>query len=334
MVDAGRRQEADQEDEDENAWVDEEMEPRLKSRKKLPKDALKLLEELYDGKGDCSAYTALLMLLQKSKGDTTCQKSSKNAWGKKNKWKIPWTQEGSYECSTGVKHRDKELVALAGYIWIILLEFMDRKSPKDPLPGPPPAHVSAPTNTAFYIDWKQNVRSLFNATAARIVAETIKLGRQKKQSDTGNAMQILGNTYEHRLQVIGSTDVLSKHRRLIETLGIEGTSSDEEDSSCKGVYIIKRHKELSAKVNHLKEQLDLAYEILFKGPGLKGNQTRKHMDVGLQSSRKLKITGLPVTCMDHGWLIKLTDVQRKMFQFDENFVYNFSFPKELLESPE
>ncbi|KAG8727699.1 hypothetical protein FRC11_012651 [Ceratobasidium sp. 423] len=173
MGDTSHRQEADQEDEDENAWVDEETEPRPKNRKKLPKDALKLLEELYDGKGDHSAYmslTALLMLLQKSKGNATHQKPRKSAWGKKDKQKIPWTQEGSYECSTGMQHRDKELVALVGYIWMMILELMDRKSPKDPLPRPPPPHVSAPTDTAFYVDWNQNMRLLFNATAARIVA--------------------------------------------------------------------------------------------------------------------------------------------------------------------
>jgi hypothetical protein len=80
-------------------------------------------------------------------------------------------------------------------------------------------------------------------------------------------------------------------------------------------------------------QLDLAYVIHFKGPGTRGNQVRKRVDTGLISGRRFKIHGLPVSCLDPGWLITQTDVQKRMLGLVE-MEYDFSFPTELLENPE
>ncbi|CAE6462483.1 unnamed protein product [Rhizoctonia solani] len=108
MGDAGLGQEGSTEEGEEKAWEDEEKEPVPNTRKGLPKEARKLIKELYDGELDRSAYTALLLLLH-----STRRQSRKDTWGKKKNRKVPWTQEGSYECTTSATHRDKEDVALA-----------------------------------------------------------------------------------------------------------------------------------------------------------------------------------------------------------------------------
>lgn len=79
-------------------------------------------------------------------------------------------------------------------------------------------------------------------------------------------------------------------------------------------------------------QLDQEYETRFKGPGSKGNQCRKRVDTGTLSKRKFAIRGLPLTCINQGWLNSLTDVQKDMFEF-RDIDYDFSFPTELLKSP-
>jgi hypothetical protein len=43
-----------------------------------------------------------------------------------------------------------------------------------------------------------------------------------------------------------------QHARLIETLGIDGTSSDEEAPDRKGVFLIKRRRQIDESVHHLK----------------------------------------------------------------------------------
>lgn len=83
---------------------------------------------------------------------------------------------------------------------------------------------------------------------------------------------------------------------------------------------------------HLSRQLDQAYAIHFKGPGSKGNQLHHCIDTGILSTWRFNIQGLLLSCIDQGWLITLTDIQKDMFEFCE-IDYDFSFPKELLEAP-
>ncbi|KAG9079413.1 hypothetical protein FS749_008543 [Ceratobasidium sp. UAMH 11750] len=131
--------------------------------------------------------------------------------------------------------------------------------------------------------------------------------------------------------MINAVPALAKHGRLIETLGIEGTSSDEEGPT--GIYVIKRQKQLSAQVTQLKRKLDLAYSIHFKGPGSKGNQLRKRVDNGLTSGRRLRVPGLPLSCMDPGWLSTLGEVEKGMHAF-RDLQNDFTFPDEVLKSPD
>ena len=155
--------------------------------------------------------------------------------------------------------------------------------------------------------------------------------------------------YEHRLRVINAIPGLKRHGRLMETLGIDGTSSDEEDPNNPGVYFIKRQMQLAGAVNHLKgcvclivplrspasnctivRQIDHVFSLKFKGAGTRGAQCRRRQDAGILSTRDFTITGLPYDCVNSAWVAKLTKEQKELFEF-RNVAYNFVFPVELLE---
>ncbi|KAG8696990.1 hypothetical protein FRC08_006802 [Ceratobasidium sp. 394] len=330
---------------------------------------LKRLKELYSKQPDKEMQKALLTVLEE-----LSHEAGEEAYRKKHKRRpklnTPWDQDEEYVCTDGPLRREKQRVALSGYIRLILGQLLGLKDKKNPLPHGPPPEVAAPTAAAFYVKWNESEKSEFNAIAARIIALRVVAdypslcdldeihdmvtghikylrARYRRQTDpkymaqeshhllsssTGTRKRTL---YEHRLRIINAIPALAQHGRLIETLGLEGTSSDEEDLTrgVHGIYVIKRRKQLSSKVNHLKRQLDLAYSIHFKGPGSKGNQLRKRVDTGLVSKRRLRIPGLPTSCMDPGWLATLTDVQKGMYEF-RDMKYDFSFPQELLEPPE
>ncbi|KAG8688362.1 hypothetical protein FRC11_005567 [Ceratobasidium sp. 423] len=78
--------------------------------------------------------------------------------------------------------------------------------------------------------------------------------------------------FKQRMYVIDMIPALKVHRRLFLDLGVEGTSSDEEDTNKRGVYLVKQRTELSPYMNDLKRMLDMAYLVLVKGPGSKGSQ--------------------------------------------------------------
>lgn len=278
-------------------------------------------------------------------------------------------QSTQFSCTIGPTHRDEFDVTLSGYVRAIIFEYLKRKHLDDPLPPGPPPEVAAPTPQAFYIRWNESESSLFNETASRIVANRVlkdwpglfndrprhvleyvkshikyMILTWKRENipdyiakEPARLLRCSATTrrytlYNHRLQIILAIPALNKHGRLIQTLGPEGTSSDEEEPGNPGVYIIKRRKELSDKVQHLKRQLDQAYVIHFKGPGSKGNQCRKRIDYGALSKRRLKTTGLPLSCINQEWYNTLTDVQREMFDFRDQ-QYDYSFPLELLTPP-
>ncbi|KAG8697876.1 hypothetical protein FRC11_014780, partial [Ceratobasidium sp. 423] len=59
--------------------------------------------------------------------------------------------------------------------------------------------------------------------------------------------------FSTRLQVLDMFPTsLMKHRHLIVHLGVDGTSSDEEEPKGSGIYKIKNKPELSSKVTLLK----------------------------------------------------------------------------------
>jgi hypothetical protein len=59
-------------------------------------------------------------------------------------------------------------------------------------------------------------------------------------------------TFRHRMHVIDTIPQLKIHRQLFLDLGVDGTSSDEEDLGNPGVFLVKQRKELSSYVNDLK----------------------------------------------------------------------------------
>ncbi|KAG8762963.1 hypothetical protein FRC11_006742 [Ceratobasidium sp. 423] len=268
---------------------------------------------------------------------------------------IPWEQDKPFEIPNHVTHREVERNALLGYIRFLVYAFLGREGPSDPLPpAPPDDEVQAPTPKGLWFRWHEPEHSLFNQTACRIVAEAVLAdlpgirnvmtlediqemvtahlvylkacwNRQNDPNSESKEVKRLcrcaadtrkRTLYGQRVAVLDRLPGLTDHTRLIAALGIEGTSSDEEDPNAKGVYIIHRRVPLSEQVNHLKRQLDQAYAIHFKGPGSRGNPAR----------------GLPDTCLDPGELITLGPLQRQMLEL-RRLDYNFSFPAELLEAP-
>ncbi|QRV83657.1 hypothetical protein RhiJN_11673 [Ceratobasidium sp. AG-Ba] len=300
----------------------------------IPEESVWLehLKNLYNKRPNNAMQATLLTLLEQlSKAEEDGRGKPRGKRGKRSD--DPWEQDEDYICTDGPRRREKIRVLLSGYIRIVLGQFLNVKDSKTPLPHGPPAEVAAPTASAFYVRWNESENSEFNQIAARIVARRVvsdypKLGhlgfvqqmatthlkylraRYRRQTNpayiakeperlrSSSAATRKRTLYDHRLRIINAIPALARHGRLIETLGLEGTSSDEEDTTHRGTYIIKRRKQLSLKVNHLKRKLDLAYSIHFKGPGSQGNQLRKRIDIGKVSNRRLKVMGLPTSCMD------------------------------------
>ncbi|KAG8776032.1 hypothetical protein FRC12_001129 [Ceratobasidium sp. 428] len=277
-----------------------------------------------------------------------------------------WVQDDDYNCTDGPRKRDEHRVILSGYIRVVVGELL--KIPKDgKLPPGPGPEVAAPTVTAFYFRWEESEKSEFNAIAARIVASQIVkewptlfeldevfdmvtghfkylrtcyrrqnvpevIAKEAKRHLEANRTTRKHTLYNHRLRIIKTIPSLRRHGRLFETLGIDGTSSDEE-SPRKGVYIVRRKKQLSSKVTGLKRHVDQAFAIQFKGEGTKGNQLRRRIDSEEHfSTRKFRVKGLPISCMDPAWLATLTDVQKEMYEFNDH-EYEFEFPVEFLDEP-
>ncbi|KAG9094640.1 hypothetical protein FS749_012087 [Ceratobasidium sp. UAMH 11750] len=313
--------------------------------------------------------TILLSTLEELVNDAEAARGTKKGKRKarKSKAKQDWVQSDDYVCTDGPRPRDKCRVSLLGYIRVVIYDLL-KVTEKDQLPPGPPPEVAAPTAAAFYFRWNESEKSKFNAIAARIVAQRIMkdwpllsdidevfnmatehfkylpacyqrqnvpevMAKEHQRHCSANANTRKHTLYKHRLQIIKTVPALVKHGQLIETLGIEGTSSDEE-SPRRGIYTVRRKRQLSSKVQHLKRQLDQAYAIHFKGPGTKGNQLRQRIDTGLVSTRRFRVTGLPLSCMDAAWLATLTSVQKDMLKLDAVTEYDFSFPTELLETPE
>ncbi|KAG9097336.1 hypothetical protein FRC06_007657 [Ceratobasidium sp. 370] len=329
---------------------------------------LERLRFLYAQQPNKAAQKALVDVLEELAREAEDEKGKRESKRRKRKSRNDscWDQDEDqkdYVCTDCPRRRKKQCVALAGYIRIVIWQFLKLKKKADPLPHGPPPEVAAPTATAFYIKWDESEKSEFNAIAARIVAQQIVRefpsicdldemhsmvtshikylrARYRCQTDpkyiAEESNRRRSSSARTRKQtIINAVPALARHGRLIETLGLEGTSSDEEDTtrSVWGVYAVKRRRQLSHDVHSLKRKLDLAWSIHFKGPGSKGNQARKRIDSGLVSKRRLNVTGLPLSCMDPGWLATLTDVQKEMYEF-RDMEYDFGFPEELLETPE
>ncbi|KAG9087250.1 hypothetical protein FRC06_002623, partial [Ceratobasidium sp. 370] len=145
-----------------------------------------------------------------------------------------------------------------------------------------------------------------------------------------SANRRMHTTFNHRMHVVNTIPKLMKHKRLMVQLGIEGTSSDEEDPDAPGVYRVKQIKQLSSSVRELKRKLDDAYEVLEKGRKVKGSWGRKRIPTNELSSRKFRIKGLPQNCLNRAWMSRLSDTQKSFFKFAD-YDYDFTFPDEILK---
>ncbi|KAG9114897.1 hypothetical protein FRC07_007608, partial [Ceratobasidium sp. 392] len=249
-------------------------------------------------------------------------------------------------------------------------KLLKRKNNKQPLPPPPPPEIRYPTEENFGIRWEEMEKCLFNRMAADVVTEYLRrhweaealtkseLGElprmvsdhirylcrtwknvhredaedyKKAQLLSAAAASRRATLYESRLKIIDRfPSALNMHRNLIVRLGLAGTSSDEEDPSESRVFYIKRRPELSSRVNILKSQLDLAYNLYCKGPGSKGSQMHTRVPSDKVSTRPLWVQGLPVTCLSRAWFNTLSEPEKEFYQF-VGHRYDYTFPAALLK---
>ncbi|KAG8688444.1 hypothetical protein FRC09_012908 [Ceratobasidium sp. 395] len=158
-------------------------------------------------------------------------------------------------------------------------------------------------------------------------ADLKRAGAQSRRQ-TSNAWTF--ELYECRLKVIDRFPTsLGKHRNFIVQLGLEGTSSDEEDPTNRKTYLVRRRPELSSKVQILKAKLDLLYALFFKGPGTRGSQLHIREMSDKVSTRRYVPHGLPVSCLSRPWYNQLEEPEREFYGFAD-YEYDFTFPDALL----
>ncbi|KAG8714231.1 hypothetical protein FRC11_009328, partial [Ceratobasidium sp. 423] len=204
---------------------------------------------------------------------------------------INWDQTIACEDPAGRRRRAKRIVLLMGLVRETFFRLLSRRSVHDPLPPAPPPGQKVPTDHNFGIHWYESAKSQFNQIAAHIVARRIAYenpgmltdqeveslqelatrhikylcrcykNQNREDAEEFNTHRLLRcsagtrkcQLFQTRLQVIDRFPKhLGMHRRLIVHLGIDGTSSDEEDPKGSGIYTIKNKRELSSKVTQLK----------------------------------------------------------------------------------
>ncbi|KAG8711326.1 hypothetical protein FRC09_020660 [Ceratobasidium sp. 395] len=273
-----------------------------------------------------------------------------------------WKQEAAYDRPAGRRAQDPTRLLI-----LAILALLGRKNRKELLPDGPPDNIAAPSEAMFYVKWTESEKSEFNRIAAGIVANKvmkdwpalcpeedrdtiqdmviqhirylIKLFKRQRlpSNDPKELTRRLNcsadtrkrTLFEQRLKVVSSIDELKIHRQLIVELGIDGTSSDEEDAQNPGKYLVKRRKELSNQVRELKQKIDLVYKQHYKAAGSRGSQVRNRVPSGKVSTRQFRVKNLPKSVMSKKWLSTLTEAQIALWEFND-YEYDFSFPDELL----
>ncbi|QRW13283.1 transmembrane protein [Ceratobasidium sp. AG-Ba] len=282
---------------------------------------------------------------------------------------INWDQGIPCTEPAGRQPREARRILIQRELRSLIMSLLKVESYKPPLPLAPP-EARFPTLENFGFRWEEKERSIFNMLAGKLVveqlcrtwkhsqlskeekdelpdmtqehirylcrthndalkpdAQTLKKARLRNASASSRRQTL----YENRLRVLDRfPDALMRHRHLIIRLGLQGTSSDEEDPTQPKVYLIKRHQELLTRVQVLKSQLDLVYNLWFKGPGSRGSQVHARIPSDKVSERPIKVTGLPVTCLNRAWLRSLSAPEREFYRF-EGHIYDYSFPNELLK---
>ncbi|KAG9079414.1 hypothetical protein FS749_008544 [Ceratobasidium sp. UAMH 11750] len=133
---------------------------------------LKRLKDLYAEQPNSATQKALLVILEELSREAEAEKDGHLPKRRKRRSGLDseWDQSQEYVCMDGPCRREKQRVALSGYIRLILWQFLKLSDKKSQLPPGPPPEVAAPTSIAFYIKWDESEKSEFNAIAARIVA--------------------------------------------------------------------------------------------------------------------------------------------------------------------
>ncbi|KAG8757174.1 hypothetical protein FRC11_004738 [Ceratobasidium sp. 423] len=197
-----------------------------------------------------------------------------------------------------------ERVAALAYVQVALAECLGRKSKKDLLPPGPPDDIELPTREEFWVKWNEPYNSEFNTTSCGIVTHKImkdfptlfteecyedlfkmvaahlkyNIVQYRHQhlplDDPSEGKRLAAASSNHhrhtlfqkRMYIVHSIKELRHHRHLLKDLGMDGTSSNEEDPQMLGLYRVKRIKQLSSSVIQLKQKLDNTYEALVKVP--------------------------------------------------------------------
>ncbi|CUA72715.1 hypothetical protein RSOLAG22IIIB_10249 [Rhizoctonia solani] len=285
---------------------------------------------------------------------------------------ISWDQTIQYDEPAGRQRRARRRILLMALIRETIFKLLSRRSVHDPLPPPPPPGLRVPTLLEFAIRWHEYYKSIFNQLAANIVVQKISIeqsgmltpeelnelpsmvsshikylcrcykDQNRDDAEDFNALRLrrcaIGTRkrqlFATRLQVLDRFPKhLGKHRHLIVHLGVDGTSSDEEDPKGSGTYKIKKKPQLSSKVTLLKRDLDQVYQLYFKGPGAKGSQVHRRIPSDINSTRPFTIQGLPLPCISRAWYQELDPAEREFYQFTPHN-YDFSFPMSLLNVQE
>ncbi|KAG8755839.1 hypothetical protein FRC11_005736 [Ceratobasidium sp. 423] len=267
---------------------------------------------------------------------------------------------------TDPQQREKEWVVLQGYIHLLIMKALGHPQHKSPLPPGPPPEIDLPTLEWFFINWYKDINDNFNQMVCAIITQQViedwlmlfsmsnwddifqmvkahikyLIKAYKCQelgcNDPSKCTRLLQAAATHRkhmtyCQCLFVTKIVPKlntHRQLLIDLGIDGTSSNEEDPKCPGHYYVKKIKQLSSNIQELKQLFDHTFETLQQGPGTKGSRGRKHICRRLVSNRKFHIQGLLVNCLNQKWYQKLMKMQKLYYKFAQ-YKYNFAFPKEL-----
>ncbi|KAG9094491.1 hypothetical protein FRC06_010759 [Ceratobasidium sp. 370] len=280
-----------------------------------------------------------------------------------------WDQAVECSIPAGRQPCEVRRTMILGIIRKAIAELIGHTDKKKPLPLSPPTNVLFPTLQNFYIRWEESEKSLFNRLAAGIAIDYIKENwadenftateiadltpmvaehirylcrivkranrpdaKERKKADLkrASASSRRKTIYESRLKIIDRFPTsLGKHRNLIVQLGIDGTSSDEEDPVREKIFLVRRRPELSSKVQILKSKLDLAYGLYYKGPGTRGSQLHIRELSDKVSTRRYTAEGLPTSCLSRPWLQSLTVPEREFYGFAD-YEYDYSFPGELL----
>ncbi|KAG8708238.1 hypothetical protein FRC08_000048 [Ceratobasidium sp. 394] len=269
---------------------------------------------------------------------------------------VNWDQGVAYTQPAGRQPRLARRILLLKEIRATIMKLLGCKDYKPPLPAPP-ANSHFPTADNFGIRWEEKEKSLFNRLAANVVVEQFirnwegsELTASERdglprmvtehirylcriQNDSGKPdaaslkkaalLQASSSSrrqtlYNNRLKVLDHfPGALGKHRHLIVRLGLPGTSSDEEDPDHLKVFLIRRQKELSSKVQVLKRisKLDLVHARVASDK---------------VSKRPLNVEGLPVTCLNRAWVRSLSAPEREFYRFEPHD-YDYTFPDALLK---